>query len=128
MVCPNCGHDTGDSARCASCGFEAGEGGVREMSPMERAGYRGVTIDADGGREHEAPFGSGAGRTRVFVEGIQMRHTGTWLDALMENRWLLRLVVGAIAAVAAVLLVFVALPVTLMVVGAAIWLLLGLFP
>ena len=132
MECPNCGRDIGETSRCAFCGFDAGEGSVREMSPMERAGYRGITIDAGGEPGRDAGgtfFEDDARRSRVFVEGIQLRHTGTWLDALLENRWLLRLLLGAVIVAVAGLLVFVALPIMLVVVavGMAIWLLLGLF-
>ena len=131
MKCRNCGQEIGDALQCGFCGFAA-DAKVREMSQSEKYDYQGMTIDEAGNTGQEEQTGQNpfrrytTGGPRVFVRGIQLGHSGTWMDKLMQNSWLSRLAIGLIVAAVATILVFVALPIVLAVtaLGVVVWLML----
>ena len=130
MKCQNCGQEIGEALQCGFCGHGAQEPQVREMSRSERLGYRGETIDEDGSisGEEENIFGNPhGGRHRFYVKGIQLGHSSTWVDKLLQNYWLSRLAIGLVIAGIVTVLVFVALPIALMLaaVGIVAWVLMS---
>ncbi len=128
MKCQNCGQEIGDAHQCSYCGFGAQEANVREMSQSEKYGYEGTTIDETGqeGREDNTFYRQRPGGARIFVRGIELGHSNTWVDKLFRNYWLSRIVIALIVAALVTVLVFVALPIVLMVaaVGIVVWMML----
>lgn len=129
MRCRNCGQEIGEAAQCGYCGYAARDANVREMSQSEKYGYQGMTIDETGSageEEHETFYRSPGGGSRIFVRGIQLGHSGTWMEKLLQNYWLSRLAIGLVVAAIATFLFFVALPIMLTVagVGIVVWLML----
>lgn len=128
LKCQNCGQEIGEASNCGFCGYEVQEPQVREMSRCESMGYRGETIDENGNKtdEEESMFGDSNGmRHRFYVKGIQLGHSSTLADKLLQNYWLSRLVIGLVVAGIVTLLVFVALPIALLLaaVGILAWVL-----
>ena len=128
MLCQNCGKEIGDSDECAYCGFGTASANVREMSEAETFGYDGTTIDQNGGGTHEPGISRDEYRQRkdprIFFEGIQLGHSGNWLDKILQSYWLSRLFAGLVVAAIVTLLVFVALPIVLAItaIGMIVWL------
>ena len=138
MKCQQCGNEMGESLHCSSCGFEAQVPEVREMTRAEQADYDGVTVDEQGNAEQgQDSYGNAQGRSyhyragnsRIYVRGIQLGHHGSWMERLLNHRWVSRILVGLVIAAVAAILFFVALPVILMIVGIGIvvWLVMGFF-
>ena len=129
MRCRNCGQEIGEAAQCGFCGVQSQEANVREMSESETHSYQGMTIDeagSQGGQEDMFYRKTSSGGPRIFVRGIQLGHSGSWMEKLMQNYWLSRLAIGLVVAAVAMVLVFVALPIVLMVtaIGFVIWMML----
>lgn len=129
MKCQNCGQEIGEAAQCGFCGYMVQDMSVREMSRAEANSYQGMTIDEAGSQDEQEDMfyrKTSSGGPRIFVRGIQLGHSGSWLEKLMQNYWLSRLAIGLVVATVAVVLVFVALPIVLMVtaIGFVIWMML----
>ena len=130
LKCQNCGQEMGEAFQCSFCGYGAQEPQVREMSSSERLSYQGETIDEDGsisGDDGNLFRNNRGGRHRFYVKGIQLGHSSTWADKLLNNYWLSRLAIGLVVAGVVTVLIFVALPIALMLatVGIVAWVLMS---
>ena len=121
MQCRRCGKEIGDSPRCNFCGFENEEGNVREMTRLERNFYDGVTIDAGDSTEENSGryktnfggqnFRSGTTFIRMTGGGIFSRLFAKFLDGLMNNGIIVKIIAVAIFVIFAASAFFVFLPI-----------------
>lgn len=114
MQCRRCGKDMGNSSRCSFCGFDNLEdGNVREMSPVEKNFYPGVTIDA--GEETDSHgkknFHSGGIFIHVGGRGFFSRLLEKFIGGLLGGNILAKIIAALIFVAFAALMFFVALPV-----------------
>ncbi len=130
MKCQRCGHEIGDSLSCSYCGY-TGEEVVREMSSAEQSGYQGVTLDEQGnteeaGGQRQDPW---TGGQRIYMRGIRLGHSPSWMEKLLQHYWLSRLLIGLVIAAIVTILVFVAMPIILLIagIGIVVWILLSFF-
>lgn len=123
MRCSTCNREIDEAAgNCPHCAESEGQG-VRVLSPEERTGYDGVTIDTGGEPEetreaHRSYYQNGP-RQKIYVKSI----------GLGSSNWLMKFIIFAAVAAIAAFLILVALPMTLLgiAVGVVVWLVLSLF-
>lgn len=84
---------------------------VTVLSPMEEAMYGGVTVDESGG-ESRRTEGNMRTEGRMNFRHIELGHS--------SNKWLTRLIGGAIALAVGAFVIFVALPALLVLLAVAL--------
>lgn len=122
MHCSKCNQELDETGKCSYCEAQEAET-VRVLTPEERAGYQGVTIDTandnDQAGEQRTHYNNNSYQ-HIYVKNISTISSSSWLSKI-----LIILVVAAIAS----FLLFVALPVALIGIGVGIvvWLVLSFF-
>lgn len=97
MICPNCHREIGTQEKCPYCGYD---NIVSVMTPLEKEGYDGTTIDEENGSSQyrfEKGYSQENGRSVIWN-----KFTG--------KGWLAKLTFGLILLAGLAFFIFVALP------------------
>ena len=117
MQCRRCGKELKNSSRCSFCGFEnSEEGNVREMTQIEKKFYDGVTIEEDGtennySNSRRENFRTRATYIKIDSGGFFSRLFEKFIQSLMNNSLIAKIIAGLIFIAFAGILFFVALPI-----------------
>lgn len=110
MRCAKCNRELGEtSGECEFCRREADEN-VRILTPEEKSGYQGVTIETNHQGQDRESAGSNRSNSNFYIRKIR----------LGRSNWLTRLAVYVVLAAVAAFILFVIFPMALMAVGIGI--------
>lgn len=119
MQCQRCGKDLGSATRCNFCGYENGDGNVREMTRRERNFFNGVTIDA-GSADSRSSYENFHDDRRYETRGTYINFTGggllsrvigSFVRAILGGNRLAQIAAAMIFLAFGALMFFVAVPI-----------------
>lgn len=115
MRCSKCNQEIDNTVDiCPICGTTVQEN-IRVLTPEEKVGYHGVTIDSENNQKEESSksnsYQYSSPNGKIYVKNLNFGQGGNWLTKVA-----IMLIIAAIAG----FLLFVALPVALIGIGVGI--------